>query len=75
MKSMKCSDLGGACDLEFKGDTFEEIEAQSKRHGMEMMQQKDAAHLKAMEAMRDLMKSPEDMEAWYQGKKAEFDAL
>ncbi len=75
MKSMKCSDLGGACDLEFKGDTFEEIEAQSKRHGMEMMQQKDTAHLKAMEAMRDLMKSPEDMAAWYQGKKAEFEAL
>ncbi|WP_230537113.1 DUF1059 domain-containing protein [Teredinibacter turnerae] len=72
---MKCSDLGGACDLEFKGDTFEEIEAQSKRHGMEMMQQKDTAHLKAMEAMRDLMKSPEDMAAWYQGKKAEFEAL
>ena len=33
MKSIKCKDLGGACDLEFLGSTFEEVEAQSKQHG------------------------------------------
>ena len=36
MKSIKCKDLGGACDLEFLGSTFEEVEAQSKQLGREM---------------------------------------
>ena len=37
MKMMKCNELGGACDKEFYGETFEEIAKQSKEHGMEMI--------------------------------------
>lgn len=36
MKTMKCNQLGGACDFEFKADTFEEMAEQSKQHGTEM---------------------------------------
>lgn len=75
MKTMTCKQLGGACNLEFMADTFEEIAELSKIHGMEMFEAKDPAHLKAMEKMRALMADPEAMEAWYEGKKKEFEEL
>jgi hypothetical protein len=75
MKTMTCKQLGGACDLAFSANTFEEITSQSKRHGMDMFQKGDAAHLKAMQEMQSLMQSPESMARWMQGKKNEFDSL
>ena len=39
MKTMTCSQLGGACDKEFQAETFEEMAELSKQHGMEMFQQ------------------------------------
>ena len=75
MKIMTCNQLGGACNLEFTANTFEEIAAMSKRHGMEMFQKGDEAHLKAMGDMQQLMKSPEPMAAWFENKRKEFEAL
>lgn len=75
MKKMTCKQLGGACDLEFTAATFEEIAAMSKKHGMEMFQSGDGAHLQAMKEMQELMKTPEQMNAWFGNKRNEFDAL
>lgn len=75
MKSMKCNELGGACELEFKAETFAEIAEMSKKHGMEMYKAGDAAHLQAMNAMREKMSNPEVMQAWFQSKKEAFEAL
>lgn len=75
MKTMTCKQLGGACDMEFQANTFEEIAELSKKHGTEMFQTADAAHLKAMAAMKDLMQSPEAMQAWFASKRNEFNAL
>lgn len=75
MKTMKCSDLGGACDREFHANTFDEIAEMSKQHGMEMFQQGDEAHLRAMSEMQALMKNPEAMKEWFDSKQREFDAL
>lgn len=75
MKTMTCKQLGGACDLEFTANTFEEIAELSKNHGMEMFQKQDGAHLKAMEEMQSLMKSPEGMQNWMQSKRNLFDSL
>jgi hypothetical protein len=72
---MTCNQLGGACDLEFKAETFEEISAMSKQHGMEMFQKGDQPHLNAMEAMKKKMTSPDDYGNWYNDRKKEFDAL
>lgn len=47
----------------------------SKQHAMEMFQKKDAAHLKAMNEMQELMKKPEAMKEWFENKKKEFEAL
>ena len=75
MKTMTCKELGGACDLEFHADTFDEMAELSKKHGMEMHQAQDSAHLQAMQDMRGLMDRPGEMEKWFESKRREFDAL
>lgn len=75
MKTMTCRQLGGACDEEFHADTFEEIADMSKRHGIEMFQKKDAAHLQAMNEMQERMQNPEAMQDWYDSRKKEFESL
>lgn len=75
MKTMTCRQLGGACDLEFSGDSFQEVAAMSQKHGMEMFQKGDEAHLQAMEDMKALMRSPDAMGQWMEKKQSEFDAL
>lgn len=72
---MTCKQLGGACNMEFKANTFEEIAEMSKKHGAEMFQKGEESHLKAMNEMRELMKSPEGMKVWFENKKTEFNAL
>jgi len=75
MKTMTCKQLGGACDMKFRAGTFEEVAEMSKKHGMEMYQKGDEAHLKAMNEMRGLMSDPEAMKKWMAGKREEFEAL
>jgi hypothetical protein len=47
----------------------------SKQHGMEMFKAGDTAHQEAMQKMQELMKSPADMQSWFEGKRKEFEAL
>ena len=75
MKKMTCIQLGGACDLEFKAETFEEMAALSKAHGTEMFAKQDKDHLKAMNEMMTMMSDPSAMKAWMDARKAEFEAL
>lgn len=75
MKTMTCKQLGGACDVEFHANTFEEMADMSKKHGMEMFQKGDKPHLKAMNDMQELMQSPEKMNQWFENKRKEFEAL
>lgn len=75
MKTMTCRQLGGACDEEFHANTFEEMAEISKRHGVEMFQKQDEAHMWAMNRMRKIAASPEAMRQWMQEKKDVFDAL
>ena len=75
MKKMTCKQLGGACDLVFIGETFEELASQSKKHGMEMFQMGDVAHIEAMNELQKMMKTPEDFGNWFESKKEEFNKL
>ena len=72
---MTCNQFGGACELEFSANSFEEIAELSKQHCMGMFQKNDAAHLKAMNDMQTLMQKPEAMKEWFDGKRKEFDSL
>ncbi|MDH5546439.1 MAG: DUF1059 domain-containing protein [Gammaproteobacteria bacterium] len=75
MKSMTCKQLGGACDKVFQAETFEQLAELSKRHGMEMYQQQDTDHLKAMQEIQALMQNPAAMQEWFESKRKQFDAL
>jgi hypothetical protein len=75
MKTMNCKQLGGACDKEFHANSFEEMAEMSKQHGMEMFQQNDEAHLKAMSDMQQLMQKSEAMSEWFESKRKEFETL
>lgn len=75
MKTMTCSQLGGACDAEFHANTFEEMAQLSQQHGREMFQKNDEAHMKVMEGMKEKMQDPAAMQEWMMSKKAEFDAI
>ena len=75
MKTMTCSQLGGACDAQFRAATFEEISQLSKQHGREMFDKRDEGHMKVMQEMQKLMKDPKGMQEWMEGKRREFEAL
>jgi hypothetical protein len=75
MKTMTCKQLGGACNQPFTANTFDEIAALSKKHGMEMFQKGDTPHLEAMNEMQKLMTSPASMNQWMEGKRKEFERL
>lgn len=75
MKTMTCKQLGGACDMEFQAETFEEISGLSHDHGTEMFKQKDEAHLRAMQEMRVIMQDPEAMQDWMDKKRKQFETL
>ncbi len=75
MKTMTCKQLGGACNIEFHTNSFEEIAELSKKHAMEMFQKKDHDHIKAMDAMQQLMQSPIAMQKWFDDKKDKFNTL
>jgi hypothetical protein len=74
MKSMTCNQLGGACDVVFSGETFDDLASQSQQHGREMMTSGDEAHLAAMNEMMEIMKSG-GMDAWMGARRAEFEGL
>lgn len=75
MKKMTCNQLGGACDKVFSAETFDEIAAMSKKHGMKMFVARDADHLIAIGKMREMMKTPGQMKKWFESKRQEFEAL
>ena len=75
MKTMTCKQLGGACELEFRAESFDELAEMSKKHGMEMFQKGDREHLMAMNKMREIMKNPDVCKKWFDNKRKEFDAL
>ncbi len=75
MKTMTCEQLGGACDQAFSAETFDEMAAQSKAHGMEMFQKMEPSHMEAIKNMMALMANPAEFERWLNSKREEFAAL
>ena len=71
MKRLTCQDLGGPCDAEFTGDSFEEIGKKSREHVMEQMQKGDDGHLSAANNMRSA--TPERQKAMMAEDRRKFD--
>ena len=75
MKKMTCKQLGGACDLIFEANSFNEMVRLSKEHGSKMFQKGDQAHIKAMKDIEELMQSQVAMQEWIEEKRRLLDAL
>jgi predicted small metal-binding protein len=71
MKRLSCRDLGGPCDAEFVGESFEEVGKKSRAHVMEQMQKGDQAHVTAAGKMRTA--TPEQQQAMMAEFKKKFD--
>jgi hypothetical protein len=56
MKTMIYNQFGGACGLVFSGETFDDLAAQSQKHGKEMFGANDGPHMAAMSTMMKLFK-------------------
>ena len=61
--------------MKFHAETFDEMAQLSKRHGTEMFEKKDKAHLRAQEEMMQLMSNPGQIREWMDSKRKEFDTL
>jgi len=75
MKTMTCRELGGACDLKFHTETFEEMAERSKKHAVEMAGKGSLVHIEKMNEMKNLMNQPTAMVEWFEKVKKKFDAL
>lgn len=71
MKKLTCRDLGGPCDHELTGATFEEMGQRSRAHVMDMTKNGDDAHAKAAMTMRNA--SSEEQMAMMAEFKRRFD--
>ena len=61
MKKLTCRDLGGPCDMELTGDSFQETGKKSYNHVMEQINNGDEAHKAAAAKMRNA--SPEEQKS------------
>ena len=73
MKKATCRDMRGACDVEFQGETPEEMGGKCRQHVMEMVQSGDEDHKAAIDAMMQLSK--EDQEKWHEDFRKAFASL
>jgi len=71
MKKLTCKDLGGPCDYEIVGATFEEVGQKSHAHVMEQISKGDEAHKMAVQKMKD--RTPEEQQAMMIEFRKKFD--
>ena len=75
MKTMTCRQLGGACDLELRGTTADEVIKAQDQHLKETVAAGDATHEDAAKAMKGRWKNPIKGMGWYKDTKRAFAAL
>ena len=74
MKTMTCRELGGACDLELRGTTADEVIVKQDEHLKEVVAGGDTAHEEALRSMKGRWRRPVSGLKWYRNTKREFAA-
>ncbi len=74
MKTMTCSQLGGACDLALSGETADEVIKLQDAHLREVVAGGDEAHKPALDQMKARWKHPIKGMGWYKAVKRDFAA-
>lgn len=75
MKTMTCKQLGGACDLQLRGETADEVIKAQDKHLREAVAAGDGVHKPALDEMKGRWKHPIKGMGWYKNTKKEFAAL
>ncbi len=75
MKTMTCKQLGGPCDLQFHGNSADDVIKAQDKHLKEMAASGDQTHVSAAKMMADRWKNPIAGWGWYSNTKKEFAAL
>ncbi len=75
MKTMTCTQLGGACNLQLRGSTADEVIKAQDKHLKEAVAAGDATHENALTEMKGRWKHPLKGMGWYKDTKRQFAAL
>ena len=75
MKTMTCKQMGGACDLAFRGASADEVIKAEDKHLKEMVAIGDETHRDALKQMQNRWKNPIRGMGWYRKTKKDFAAL
>jgi predicted small metal-binding protein len=75
MKTMTCSQLGGACDVALQGATADEVIKLQDQHLKDTVAGGDQAHAEALKEMKGRWKHPVSGMKWDKNTKREFAAL
>ncbi|MCX6080039.1 MAG: hypothetical protein NTW32_10940 [Chloroflexi bacterium] len=75
MKTMTCKQMGGPCDLQFHGNTADDVIKAEDKHLKEMVANGDEAHKTALKMMQDRWKNPLAGMGWYMKTNKTFAAL
>ena len=75
MKTMTCRQLGGACDLELRGDTADDVIKAEDKHLKDVVAGGDTAHEQALKEMKGRWRHPVSGMGWYRTAKRNFAEL
>jgi predicted small metal-binding protein len=75
MKTMTCTQLGGACNVQLRGSTADEVIKAQDKHLKEAVAAGDATHENALQEMKGRWKHPLKGMGWYKDTKRQFAAL
>ena len=75
MKTMTCKQLGGACDLQLRGDTADAVIKAQDQHLKEIVAAGDDSHVGALKEMKGRWKHPISGMGWYRAVKRDFTKL
>jgi hypothetical protein len=75
MKTMKCEQLGGSCDVPLHGRTANDVIKAQDKHLKEMVASGDETHQSALKEMQGRWKNPISGMGWYRKTKRDFAAL
>ncbi|MDN4160321.1 hypothetical protein [Nocardioides abyssi] len=75
MKTMTCSQLGGPCDLEHRGESADDVIKAQDRHLREAVRAGDTTHQQAHDDMKGRWRRPVRAMGWYRETKKAFAEL
>ncbi len=75
MKTMTCSQLGGACDFQLHGETADDVIKLQDTHLNDIVASGDETHEGALKEMKGRWKHPLTGLRWYKKTKRDFAAL